>query len=389
MRLGIAGALLLALGVMLGDCAPAAPLGECSSEAGRAYDPSLVMCEPFDSPQWAQKNGFAPRGGRTRSGTIDPQKHLAYAQITDKDCRAGSCLKLTAKQFVNNSLNVHWPLKNAGLKPQELYFRYYLKLGADWNPRACGSDGSTGPAAGKFPGFADIRESKDPGGKCGNGGDKSDGKRCFSARGVFHGCADTAGIKGMPYENTCQWVDGAATRIGNYLYLPDTTTTFGSNALWDFVPEHQTMGSDHTGTCRRARAGAEERSCYCRSENNFFCGMGTGGMLQPERWYAVETYVRLNTPGQDDGVLRGWIDGELSYQKENAVFRKPGHDDLHLRTIWLNVYKGGSKGNCDTGHVYLDQMVVSRDYIGPLRGDAYEDSALPEDPPVLESPVTP
>ena len=69
-------------------------------------------------------------------------------------------------------------------------------------------------------------------------------------------------------------------------------------------------------------------------------------------------------------VIRGWVDGVLSYQKTNMIWRLPGHQNLHVRTVWLNVHAGGEfVGLCETSHVYLDQMVVATDApIGKIAG---------------------
>ena len=76
-------------------------------------------------------------------------------------------------------------------------------------------------------------------------------------------------------------------------------------------------------------------------------------------------YVRMNTPGQADGIVRGWVDGQLSYEKTNMIWRIPGHDNLHVRTIWLNVHAGGeAMGLCQASAIYLDQMVAATD--GPV-----------------------
>jgi hypothetical protein len=31
--------------------------------------------------------------------------------------------------------------------------------------------------------------------------------------------------------------------------------------------------------------------------------------LENNRWYCLEQHARLNTPGKNDGLLRGWVDG--------------------------------------------------------------------------------
>ena len=56
----------------------------------------------------------------------------------------------------------------------------------------------------------------------------------------------------------------------------------------------------------------------------------------------------INIPSQEDGIIRGWVNGSLSYEKTNMIWRNPGHDNLHVRTMWLNVHKSGNvpNGNC-------------------------------------------
>ncbi|MFC7079040.1 hypothetical protein [Halorussus caseinilyticus] len=34
------------------------------------------------------------------------------------------------------------------------------------------------------------------------------------------------------------------------------------------------------------------------------------GRLHVGKWYRIDNYLRLNTPGEDDGVLKGWVNGE-------------------------------------------------------------------------------
>lgn len=44
--------------------------------------------------------------------------------------------------------------------------------------------------------------------------------------------------------------------------------------------------------------------------------------FEPGRWAQVEVEVVLNTPGERDGILRVWIDGELKVDRRNAQLRE-------------------------------------------------------------------
>ncbi len=88
------------------------------------------------------------------------------------------------------------------------------------------------------------------------------------------------------------------------------------------------------------------------------------GFLQSNRWYSTEQYLKLNTPGRKDGILRAWVDGRLAFEKTDLRMRHV--DRLKIETVWLNVYLGGSWTSRSDHHLYVDEVVISPEYIGPL-----------------------
>jgi len=183
-----------------------------------------------------------------------------------------------------------------GAEPEEIYFRYYLKLDLDWKHATSG---------GKLPGISGTY------GKAGWGGRKVNGSDGWSARGLFE---------------TRRGAD--LTAIGFYCYHADMRGRYGEN--WRFQPR-----------------------------------------LQHGQWYCVEQYCKLNTPGQDgargknDGILRGWIDGQLAFEKTDVRFRDV--DSLKIEEVWVNVYHGGETPvPSEDIHLYLDDLVIARQPIGPL-----------------------
>ena len=86
------------------------------------------------------------------------------------------------------------------------------------------------------------------------------------------------------------------------------------------------------------------------------------GYLRNNRWYAVEQYVKLNTPGQNDGIMRAWIDGKLAFEKADVRMRDV--DDLKIEMVWLNVYQGGMKPAPSDEHLYIDNVVIAHNRIG-------------------------
>lgn len=81
--------------------------------------------------------------------------------------------------------------------------------------------------------------------------------------------------------------------------------------------------------------------------------------MENNRWYSIQQYVRLNTPGENDGVLRGWVDGRLVFEKTDVRFRDV--ESLKIETVWLNVYLGGTWSAQSTHHLYIDNVAIARE----------------------------
>jgi hypothetical protein len=161
-------------------------------------------------------------------------------------------------------------------------------------------------SGGKLPGISGTY------GRAGWGGRKVNGADGWSARGLYE---------------TRNGAD--QTAIGFYCYHADMRGRYGEN--WRFQPR-----------------------------------------LTHGRWYCVEQYCKLNTvgndggPGRNDGVLRGWIDGQLAFEKTDIRFRDV--PTLKIEEVWVNVYHGGATPvPKEDIHLCLDNLVISRQPIGPLQ----------------------
>ena len=163
------------------------------------------------------------------------------------------------------------------------------------------ADDWTPRRGGKLSGFGGTH------GRAGWGGRPVDGTDGWSARGLFEG--QKAG----------------RTPIGFYCYHMDMKGVYGSNWVWD-----------------RDRL----------------------GFLGNNRWYCIEQHVKLNTPGQADGVLQGWVDGRLAWEKTDVRFREV--DTLKIEAVWINVYLGGTRTAERDHHLYLDEIVIAKRPIGSL-----------------------
>ena len=89
------------------------------------------------------------------------------------------------------------------------------------------------------------------------------------------------------------------------------------------------------------------------------------GFLESNRWYSIEQHLKLNTPGKKDGILRAWVDGRLAFEKTDIRFRHV--DKLKIEQIWMNVYHGGTKPSPYDQHLFIDNVVIAKKYIGAMK----------------------
>ena len=261
-------------------------------DRGIERHPSVLFVERFEGNQWIERfSGATEKGAQEVVSRDDVNRFSVFD---------GSALKVSVLKGEVTGMNVNFRFDSlAEGEPEEMYFRYYLRLGENWNPTKEG---------GKLPGFAGTYN------RGGWGGRRSNGVNGWVAQGSFLRWRDSSsplnGFRG----------------IGSYVYHVDMNGNYGSSWGWN---------------------------------------RGYTGVLQKNRWYCVEQYVRMNTPGRNDGVLRSWVDGLLAFEKVDLRFRDVSH--LKIEALWMNVYHGGTTPTDADLSLYIDNLVVSREYIGPVR----------------------
>ena len=101
-----------------------------------------------------------------------------------------------------------------------------------------------------------------------------------------------------------------------------------------------------------------------QSEGHYTWADGYNGVLDKNRWYCIEQYVKLNDADKANGIIRGWVDGKLAFERTDLVYRfTPA---LKIEQVWMNVYHGGQRPTPRDISMYIDNVVVSRQYIGPF-----------------------
>ena len=252
-------------------------------DEGIGKDADVVAFTDFESDGWqADWSG----GRRETVSVVAEDAEHGFVPLL------GKALRIKVQKGRHYGANLQYDFKDkVGREPLEIYFRYYLRLGSDWDPAR----------GGKLPGISGTYD------RGGWGGRPSDGRNGWSARGQFNGRKDDK------------------TPIGFYCYHADMKGRYGSSWIW--------------------------------KENGL-------GYLENNRWYCIEQYARMNTPGRNDGILRGWVDGRLAFEKTDIRMRDA--PDLKIECIWINVYHGGTWTARDDDHLFIDNIVVARRYIGPM-----------------------
>jgi len=83
-------------------------------------------------------------------------------------------------------------------------------------------------------------------------------------------------------------------------------------------------------------------------------------VLQRGHWYCMEMMLKANTPGRADGEQAFWVNGKLIGHFKGIRWRTT--DALKINCFQPMLYIHDNK---KVNRVYYDDIVVSRDYIGP------------------------
>lgn len=101
-----------------------------------------------------------------------------------------------------------------------------------------------------------------------------------------------------------------------------------------------------------------------RFGDNWTWSQGGGAVLKRNRWYCIEQFVSLNQRGQKDGEIKAWLDGKPVFHKQGLEFRESRW--VKLQEVWFNVYYGGTARSPSDQSLLIDNVVIARDYIGPM-----------------------
>src|SRR5262249_28667028 len=81
------------------------------------------------------------------------------------------------------------------------------------------------------------------------------------------------------------------------------------------------------------------------------------------RWVCVESHVKLNTPGQRDGVFELWIDGRLETSRTDLDWTGAWNDE-GINAVFLEHY--WNSGSVRRQARWFDDFVISPQPIRPI-----------------------
>jgi hypothetical protein len=264
--------------------------GDTFRDAGLEDKPGVLYVQRFSGLGWLTF--------MSDLRTFDNLRTVGSGDANGFRALDGNALAVTLLRGKHLALNHQIYFRSLpGGEPEEAYFRYYLRLGDDWNPEHEG---------GKMPGFAGTY------GRAGWGPRATNGLNGWSARGNFFAVdPDSAKVSQL-------------RGLGSYVYTATTTQVDGEVWGWN---------------------------------------LGPTGLVPKNRWVSIEQRVKLNTPGQDNGVLQVWVDGQPAFSRTDIRWGDTAA--LKIESVWMNVFYGGTGVPTHDMTLYIDNLVIARHYIGP------------------------
>ena len=250
-----------------------------------AAAPSVYLVEAYsDAPAaWAADWYDADIGARNRMTSIN-------------DGVDGNGIRVSIPTGSHFGSAMHWQFADQAIaEPDELYFRYYLRV----------PDGPEHRDRGKLPGPAGLYS-----GSARNNIKPTDASPGWSARMFFSPTYDER--------------DSDHTQLGFYVYHRNQSSNNGDLVLWD----------TQTGTLRNGA------------------------------WYCIEGHVDMNTPGQANGLLEGWVDEKLAFYQDDFKFRGTADGGINVKSFWFDVYYGGTSPAPLNYAFDFDSLALSSERIG-------------------------
>lgn len=202
----------------------------------------------------------------------------------------------------------HWNTQShLGSEPEEMWIRYWVKFPVGFRVDA--------PYRGKLPGFGGLYTYN-----CLGGRPSTAAAPCWSARLAFSPMYPADGLPSYSYNPS------AVTRVSFYSYLLDSNEVGQTGKILNWDPDLST--------------------------------------LQHGQWYCLEARVKMNSLGSQNGVLEGYVDGEQAFNATNLSFRRAGEPNLKVKSLWFDIYYGGSGTSPKSNEIHFDSLAAGPGRVG-------------------------
>jgi hypothetical protein len=111
--------------------------------------------------------------------------------------------------------------------------------------------------------------------------------------------------------------------------------------------------------------GDDETHCFLNQPTGygekFRQNIGTPTYITSGQWIDFQMMMKLNTPGQADGEIKLWINGDLKMHHQGIAFRTV--PQLQLNAVSLTSYIGGHCTSARNQRIWDDHYMVSKTFI--------------------------
>jgi len=164
--------------------------------------------------------------------------------------------------------------------------------------------------------------------------------------------------------------DGNAGCRPNGYRAAGTTLDFNEDHELHFYTYYPEMNCDSGGYCsgdyvQNICDGCAQKDMPCSDGpeccwGNFF-ETDPKPVLEKDKWVCLEMMMKINTPGESDGEMAFWVDGQLGHRETGMHWRDV--PELQLNKVWVQHYL--ANGDADQpNRIWWDDIVISTDRIG-------------------------
>ena len=109
--------------------------------------------------------------------------------------------------------------------------------------------------------------------------------------------------------------------------------------------------------------------------------------LRHDRWYCVEARAKVNSLGQQNGVLEGYVDGSRAFQATNLKFRRASEGHVKVKSLWFDVYYGGSGTSPKNNQIFFDSVAAGPERVGCNDNPASSGTFFDDDGSTFENDI--